>query len=294
MTVTLKKLQQKYARVKDEMVRWDELQSQLLTQFGNAASIVTRLKVLNVDKNYDTLEVLRGIKETLLGKQIETLEMIFISMTELMKEFHRIVLSLDKNARDADQLLREATPYQMQLCVGIQPSLQQCLDGLNTFHNMHKSEYYHNSQKTNELPLDKRFLLKSSILSSLMLKYFKCRRLLFLSGVTRFANILLPLNTTFMSKSEGSQGINPYEIFMKPLKMQASLSLSSKIKTRVVIFTEEKTNRCRMQKFVVVSADDVATLRQLLVDQPNIPKDEVQTIFDIILPKVADDGLSGR
>ncbi|KAI0525190.1 hypothetical protein KFK09_004584 [Dendrobium nobile] len=200
MTVMLKKLQQKYARVKDEMVRWDELQSQMLSQFGNGASIINRLQVLNVDKNYDALEVLPGIKETLLGKQIETLEMIFISLTELMKEFHRIVLSLDKIARDANQLLREATPYQMQLCVGTQPSLQQCLDGLNTFHKMHKSE----------------FLLKSSILSSLMLKYFKC------------------------------------------------------------------------------SADDVATLRQLLVDQPNIPKDEVQTIFDIILPKVADDGLTGR
>ncbi|XP_020687568.1 uncharacterized protein At5g43822 isoform X2 [Dendrobium catenatum] len=181
MTVMLKKLQQKYARVKDEMVRWDELQSQLLSQFGNGASIINRLQVLNVDKNYDALEVLPGIKETLLGKQIETLEMIFISLTELMKEFHRIVLSLDKIARDANQLLREATPYQMQLCVGIQPSLQQCLDGLNTFHKMHKSD-----------------------------------------------------------------------------------------------------------------ADDVATLRQLLVDQPNIPKDEVQTIFDIILPKVADDGLTGR
>ncbi|PKU80175.1 Uncharacterized protein MA16_Dca023370 [Dendrobium catenatum] len=100
----LKKLQQKYARVKDVMVRRDELQSQLLSQFGNAASIITRLQVLNMDKNYDALEVLPGIKETLLGKQIETLEMIFISMTELMKEFQRIVLSLDKIAKDADQL----------------------------------------------------------------------------------------------------------------------------------------------------------------------------------------------
>ncbi|KAH0468205.1 hypothetical protein IEQ34_003238 [Dendrobium chrysotoxum] len=248
MTVMLKKLQQKYARVKDEMVRWDELQSQLLSQFGNAASIITRLQVLNMDKNYDALEVLPGIKESLLGKQIETLEMIFISMTELMKEFHRIVQSLDKIARDANQLLREATPYQMQLCVGIQPSLQQCLDGLNTFHKMHKSE----------------FLLKSSILSSLMLKYFKCR--------SRTAN----------RKQRGS-GCCWLEL------MWAAMGENfSKLRWYA------KGKEIEMQSFVVVSADDVATLRQLLVDQPNIPKDEVQTIFDIILPKVADDGLTGR
>ncbi|XP_020572931.1 uncharacterized protein At5g43822 isoform X2 [Phalaenopsis equestris] len=189
MAIMLKKLKKKYARVKDEMLRWDELQSQLLSQFGNASSIITRLPVLKEDKNYDALLVLPGIKEALLGKQTEALEMIYISMTDALREFHRIVLSLEKIARDADQLLKGSTPYQMQLRVGMHPTLQQCLDGLNTLHKMHKSEY----------------LLKSSILSSLMLNYLKC------------------------------------------------------------------------------SGDDIAAFRQLLVDQPNISKDEVRTIFELVM-----------
>ncbi|KAK8949678.1 hypothetical protein KSP39_PZI005447 [Platanthera zijinensis] len=140
MTVVLKKLQKKYARVKDEMVRWDELQSQLLSQFGNATSIINRLKVLRYDENYGALGIIPGIKDALLAKQIKTLEMTFFSMNNTMKEFHSIVMSFDKIERDADQLLRGSTPHQMQLCVGKQPSLQQCLDGLKKFHEMHKSE----------------------------------------------------------------------------------------------------------------------------------------------------------
>ncbi|KAL0906257.1 hypothetical protein M5K25_024735 [Dendrobium thyrsiflorum] len=46
------------------------------------------------------------------------------------------------------------------------------------------------------------------------------RRLLFLSGITRFANILLPVNTTFMSKREGAQ----VEL-MDPEQIQQTLDL---------------------------------------------------------------------
>ncbi|XP_073103021.1 uncharacterized protein At5g43822 [Elaeis guineensis] len=188
METMVKKFQQKYKRVRDEMGRWDELQSRLLSQFGNASSIIERLEVLREAKNYGALRCVPGIREAVLGKQMEALEMIFCSMRETMKEFHSVVMSLGKIAHDGSQLLKGGsapTTRQMRLQVGIWPSLADCLDGLKSIHEMYQSEY----------------LLKSSVISSLT---WKC------------------------------------------------------------------------------SASDIVALRELLVDQPNIPKDEVQSIFDII------------
>ncbi|KAG0449925.1 hypothetical protein HPP92_027032 [Vanilla planifolia] len=150
----LKKLQQKYARIKDEIAQWDELQSQLLSQFGNASSIIERLPVLSEDKNYGGLKFLPGIKEALLGKQMVTLERIFFDMKDTMKEIYGVVLSIDKIVQDAFQILRGSTPHQMHLHVGIKPSLQQCLDGLKAVQAMYKAEY----------------LFKSSVVSSLTCK----------------------------------------------------------------------------------------------------------------------------
>ncbi|KAH7682341.1 Casein Kinase 2 substrate protein [Dioscorea alata] len=187
MEPMMKKFQQKYRRARDEMDRWDELQSRLVSQFVNASSIIDRLDVLRDTKNYGILGSVNGIKETLLGKQMEALEMIFCSMKETMKEFYGIVMSFEKIASDGNQLLRGGSipTAQKQLKIGIWPSLEECVDGLQTIHEMHQSEY----------------LLKSSIVSSLT---WKC------------------------------------------------------------------------------SASDIGALRQLLMDQPNISTDEVQSIFEII------------
>ncbi|XP_008813326.1 uncharacterized protein At5g43822 isoform X2 [Phoenix dactylifera] len=188
METMVRKFQQKYKRAKDEMGRWDEFQSRLLSQFGNASSIIERLEVLREAKNYGAIRCVPGIRQAVLGKQMEALEMIFCSMRVTMKEFHSVIMSLDKIARDGSQLLKGGsgpTTRQMRLRVGIWPSLADCLDGLKSIHEMYQSEY----------------LLKSSVVSSL-------------------------------------------------------------------------TCKC--------SASDIVALRQLLVDQPNIPNDEVQSIFDII------------
>ncbi|XP_077246904.1 pentatricopeptide repeat (PPR) superfamily protein [Tasmannia lanceolata] len=192
MEMLVKKYQQKYRRVRDEMSRWDELQTQLLTQFRNASSIIERLEVLRNTKNYGELTHISGITKVLLGKQMESLNCIFGSMKRTMKEFQSIVISLEKILRDGRQLLKggsmQPTMHQMQLRVGIRPSLAQCLDGLKSLYEMHHSEY----------------LLKSSTISA--------------------------------------------------------LTLNS-------------------------SASDMGGLHQLLADQPNIPKEEVQFIFNIIFPE---------
>jgi len=44
----VKKYQQEFRKVKEEMSQWDELQSKLLSQFRNAASIIERLQLILV------------------------------------------------------------------------------------------------------------------------------------------------------------------------------------------------------------------------------------------------------
>ncbi|XP_057483264.1 uncharacterized protein At5g43822-like isoform X1 [Actinidia eriantha] len=188
----VKKYQQKFRRVKDEMNRWDELQSRLLSQFRNASSIIERLQVIQNPQNYGALKFVGGIEDMILRKQMESLETMLLSMNKTLEEFHGVVIFLEKSLRDGRQLVKggsiQATPKQLQQRIGIKPSLADCLDGLRLLHEMHQSEY----------------LLKSSIVSAL-------------SGLA-----------------------------LKP------------------------------------SRSDLGALQQLLVDQPNIPKEEVQFIFDIV------------
>ncbi|XP_068643241.1 uncharacterized protein At5g43822 isoform X4 [Aristolochia californica] len=192
MEAMLKKFQQKYRRVREEMNTWDELQTQFLELFTNVSSIIERLQVLGDTNNYGGLAQVLGITNALLGKQMESLDRLFCSMKDTIKGFHRIVISLEKIVRDGNQLLRsgfkQPSMQQMQLRVGIQPTLSQCMDGLRTLYDMHLSEY----------------LVKSSAVSALTLKS---------------------------------------------------------------------------------SISDIRTLYQLLADQPNIPKEEVQFIFNIIFPE---------
>ncbi|CAI0381645.1 unnamed protein product [Linum tenue] len=189
----VKNYQQRFRRVKDEMERWEALQSRLLSQFRNASSIVDRLQAIQRSANYGPLNSINGVKDAVFRKQMESLGAIFRCMNTTLEEFHLIVLSLEKMHRDGKQLVSRGsalaiTTKQLQLRIGVKPSLAYCLDGLLSLHDMHQSEY----------------VLKSSVVSAL-----------------------------------------------------SSLTLKS-------------------------SSSDLSALHQLLVDQPNIPKEEVQSIFDII------------
>ncbi|KAF9614155.1 hypothetical protein IFM89_015625 [Coptis chinensis] len=189
MEVLVKKYQQKYRKIRDEMDRWDQLQSRLLLQFGNASSVMERLQVLQEPKNYGVLKSINGIKEEILGKQMMSLEVILHSLKDTMSDFQGIVVSLEKIFRDGRHLANGSSKKVNELRIGIRPSIADCIEGLKVVYEMHQSEY----------------LLKLSIVSL----------------------------------------------------------LTSKIPPP--------------------SAGDLGALRQLLIDQPNIPKEEVRSIFDIIL-----------
>lgn len=192
MEATVKKFQQKFKRVKDDMDRWDDLQARLVSQFRNASSIIGRLQLLEDPKNYGSLKNLDDIKDAILTKQMESLQSIMLSMTKTLEELNSVVYSLAKTLRDAKQQAKggsvQPSVKQLHHRIGIKPSIMDCLEGLRLLHEMYQSEY----------------LLKSSLISAL-----------------------------------------------------ASLALKP-------------------------SVSDMHALERVLVDQPNIPKEEVQSIYDVI------------
>ncbi|XP_004506410.1 uncharacterized protein At5g43822 [Cicer arietinum] len=192
MEVMVKKYQSKFRQVREEMNRWDELQSRLISQFRNASHILDRLQVLQKSNNYGILRCVSGVKDALLEKQISSLNTILVSMRKTLEELHSIVLSLEKIHRDGRQLVKGSSSRpsvkQLQQRIGVKPRLIDCLDGLLFLHEIYSSEY----------------LLKSSVVSALS------------------AMVLMP------------------------------------------------------------SPSDLGSLQQFLVDQPNLPTEEVQFVLDTI------------
>ncbi|KAK9928426.1 hypothetical protein M0R45_025562 [Rubus argutus] len=195
MEAMVKKYQQRFRKVRDEMDSWAHLQARLISQFTNASSIIRRLQVLQDSNHYGGLNVVADIQEAVLVKQMESLQKILLSMKITMEEFHGIVLSLGRIHRDGKQMIKGggassqlSIKQLQQQRVGVRPSLSDCVDGLMLLQDMHCSEY----------------LLKASLVSALS------------------------------------------ELTLKP------------------------------------SDSDLGSLQQILIDQPNIPKEEVQFIFDII------------
>ncbi|KAK9732513.1 hypothetical protein RND81_04G004700 [Saponaria officinalis] len=192
MEEIVKKQQQKFNKVREQMQHWDDIQRRLIFQFSNASSIILRLEVLGDKNYYGSLRGVDGIHDAVLRKQMKSLETILVSIKKIMEDFQGIVVFLEKMVRDSKQQVQggsnRLSTKQLQQRIGVKPSLSDCLQGLAILQEMHSSEY----------------LLKKSVISALM------------------------------------------KIALKP------------------------------------RATDLGALRQLLVDQPNIPKDEVQFLFDII------------
>ncbi|XP_022735890.1 uncharacterized protein At5g43822-like isoform X2 [Durio zibethinus] len=146
MEAIIKKYQQKFRKAKDEMSKWDELQSRLISQFRNATSIIARLEIIQNPKNYASLNSVGGIEVAVLRKQMDTLQTILLSMKNTMDDFRSIVLSLEKLQHDGKQLAKGSSNKmnrkQLQHRIGIKPSLTNCIDGLVLLHEMFLAEYF--------------------------------------------------------------------------------------------------------------------------------------------------------
>ncbi|KAJ0806615.1 putative casein Kinase 2 substrate [Helianthus annuus] len=144
MEATVKKYQQKFKKVKVDMDRWDDLHARLLSQFRNASSIIGRLQLLDDPKNYGFLKGIDNVKDLIFGKQMESLQMIMLSMNKTLEELNIIILSLAKTYRDAKHQLKggsiQFSTKQLNYRIGVKPSIADCLEALRLLHEMYQSE----------------------------------------------------------------------------------------------------------------------------------------------------------
>ncbi|KAK7815435.1 uncharacterized protein CFP56_001564 [Quercus suber] len=228
MEAMVKKYQQKFRKVRDEMSRWDELQSRLISQFNGASSIIQRLQ------------------------QLESLEVIFLSLKRTMEEFHGIVFSIEKIHRDGRQQVKggsnQPSAKQLQLRVGVKPTLADCLDGLMVLYDMHHSE-------------------------------------------EEFHGIVFSIEKIHRDgRQQVKGGSNQPSAKQLQLRVGVKPTLADCLDGLMVLYDMHHSEYLLKASVVSAlstltlkpSASDLCALQQLLIDQPNIPKDEVQSIFDII------------
>ncbi|KAG0550175.1 hypothetical protein BDA96_01G316600 [Sorghum bicolor] len=143
MEVVVRKVQQRLRKAQEEMNQWDDLNTHLLSYFSNAGTVISRFQALGEDKNYGPLRGVPNIREDLVGNQVEVLELIFVNAREILEKFNGIVKALNKALHDTKQMVRggSAPAKQMQLRVGILPTIAECLDGFQTLCEMHQAEF---------------------------------------------------------------------------------------------------------------------------------------------------------
>ncbi|GJN10068.1 hypothetical protein PR202_ga28129 [Eleusine coracana subsp. coracana] len=97
--------QQRLRKVREEMERWDDINTRLVDEFSQATAVISRLQVLGEDKNYGVRGVVAGIREDVVGQQMEVLELIFVAMGVTLENLNGISKTLNKALRDTNQMV---------------------------------------------------------------------------------------------------------------------------------------------------------------------------------------------
>ncbi|CAM8999293.1 unnamed protein product [Rhodiola kirilowii] len=140
----LKQFQQKYKKAKDELSRWEDLQTRFVSQFRAASDIIQRISVLQDSNNFGCLKNYPDMSNKVLGKKMGCLNKIMVLMNQTMYEFGSVIKSLEKTVCDSRHLIKGESDKQVSNCIchiGVRPSLAYCTEGLKTLCNIYSAEF---------------------------------------------------------------------------------------------------------------------------------------------------------
>mmetsp|Transcript_4234 Transcript_4234/g.10245 ORF Transcript_4234/g.10245 Transcript_4234/m.10245 type:complete len:200 (-) Transcript_4234:250-849(-) len=133
-----------YGRAGGILERWSAAQARSAGLLASAASVVERLPSLADDARFGPLAAAYPrMPATTRDAQAEALDRIMSALAEELSLFHDLVASLDKIHRDASQLLLALQPPPKAaggVRRGPQPSLVECVVGLQDLWRIHRDE----------------------------------------------------------------------------------------------------------------------------------------------------------
>ena len=140
----LQKFRQLYAKAWSVLERWSAAQSRASGLVSSAASIIERLPSLSDDARFGPMVTrFPDLPSATRDAQAEALDRILTSLASELTLFRELVGSLDKLHRDAAQLVAALQPPPKAaggVRRGPQPSLVECVVGLQDLWRIHRDE----------------------------------------------------------------------------------------------------------------------------------------------------------
>lgn len=140
----LHKFRQLYARASAILERWSAAQGRASGLLSSAASVIERLPSLSDDARFGPLATrFPDLPRAARDAQAEALDRVLTSLASELELFRELVGSLEKLHRDAAQLLRALQPPPKAaggVRRGPQPSLVECVVGLQDLWRIHRDE----------------------------------------------------------------------------------------------------------------------------------------------------------
>ncbi|KAI7843555.1 hypothetical protein COHA_002797 [Chlorella ohadii] len=121
-------------------------QEQALSLLGTIANVLSRLPALEDGGAYGALAALPGhphLKERLLAKQLAALDELIMQLQGYLGDMQTAVDGMERQAQQAQRFVRQdrsLTPAVCAVVAGPVPSINQCLEGLETIWRMHADE----------------------------------------------------------------------------------------------------------------------------------------------------------